>query len=45
MNIINFVCFFPGVVFEDGTREDIDLVVLSTGYTISYPFIVSKINC
>lgn len=28
-----------GVVFEDGTREDIDSVIFATGYTFRYPFL------
>ncbi|XP_071498290.1 flavin-containing monooxygenase 5-like [Diadema antillarum] len=33
-----------GVVFEDGTAEDnIDLVVLATGYKISFPFLSSSV--
>ncbi|XP_071484493.1 flavin-containing monooxygenase 5-like [Diadema antillarum] len=33
-----------GVVFEDGTTEDnIDLVVLATGYKISFPFLSSSV--
>lgn len=27
-----------GVVFEDGTREEIDAIVWATGYNISFPF-------
>ena len=28
-----------GVIFDDGTREELDTVILATGYDIDYPFL------
>ncbi|MCR9252647.1 MAG: NAD(P)-binding domain-containing protein [bacterium] len=33
-----------GVVFKDGTREDIDEVICCTGYQLNFPFTDIKIN-
>ena len=28
-----------GVVFEDGSSEDVDVVIFATGYTFTFPFL------
>jgi hypothetical protein len=34
------------VVFDDGTREAVDLIVYATGFNISFPFLdVEQLNC
>eukprot|EP00061_Rhincodon_typus_P000471 g11814.t1 len=32
------------VVFEDGTAEEVDWVVFSTGYSVSYPFLEDSVT-
>ena len=27
-----------GVIFEDGTKEDVDVVIFATGYVFNFPF-------
>uniref|UniRef100_A0A672TX19 Flavin-containing monooxygenase 5 n=1 Tax=Strigops habroptila TaxID=2489341 RepID=A0A672TX19_STRHB len=31
-------------IFEDGTREDIDVVIFATGYSFSFPFLEGCVN-
>ena len=28
-----------GVIFEDGSSEDVDVVIFATGYTFTFPFL------
>ena len=32
-----------GVIFEDGTKEDIDAVIFATGYIYNFPFLDESI--
>ena len=37
-----------GVIFEDGTSEEVDAVIFSTGYKFNFPFLddaIIKVSC